>query len=156
MKSRIDFKRKGNSYLISFDPKCLTTESIRLGCVSVNKFPLWRMLPDPLVQNPVSWPAVRNWQITFFCGLAAIIIFVSDYHVKIPLLAPVLAFFSIVRIFVGIRVSDGRHVSKFITDYGETVLEIPHDQHNEEQRLAFEGQLTESIRAANGAECDND
>lgn len=147
---RLVYSWCGQDCTLEFDDEHLTWSKQSAVERSVIKTPLWRIMPEILIDRtvPDSLRRQARFAVNYFIG--ALIVYFSAIPNFVPLLAPVLAAYSIYNFFAFFRAAskfEGNYFqgSKIITEYGEEIAVIPHYQQLKENRIIFEKALIESV-----------
>lgn len=144
---KLGYIDRGYSMETYFDDRSLSIDSKRGARSEPNKLDLWRLHPDFTVgkaSNKYSFANLRSG-LTFFCS--SIIVFYSEFHSMIPLLAPFF-FLGLVRLVAAYTQSARGLYTRIYHSSGTHVLSIPHHGMSQRIRESFEKTLTEAIREA--------
>jgi hypothetical protein len=150
---RLSFTWAWCSCLIEYDDEHLTWTKERFPERYVTRTPLWRLMPEGIVEHSVPQNLRAETRGGLYLVIAAGVIFWSEIPRYVPLLAPALLLFGVwkfLQMFLAVSKFEGRpfEATKFVTEYGEEVAAIPHYSQIKEPRQAFEKQLMEKVNEA--------
>jgi len=91
-----------------------------------------------------------NLNFSIVSLLGSVIIYFSDYHVRIPLLAPALLLFGIVGLYLARDQLFPRTWTAIRYESGEIASYILHGKKNDSDRVSFEKNLIQAIEHAKG------
>lgn len=142
----LSYKRAGNRYSLEFDDEYLTS-SFRNGPVmQVTKTPLWRIMPELLVDSSIPESSIRYNRRFRYSLILGIVVYFSEIRVHIPLLAPVLFLYAAFSGYRFLRSVLPMEKTKVVTEWGEEIAVIPHHKQLADQRKRFEEGLMEAVR----------
>jgi hypothetical protein len=144
----LSFKRDGKRCTLEFDDEYLTCSFHDWPAFHTTKTPLWRIMPDFVIDRSVPDSSRRYGQIARYSFVASVVVYFSDIRVHVPLLAPALflcAAYSLYRVFRGVSPPEK---TKIVSEWGDEIAVIPHHEHIATQRARFQEALLESVREA--------
>ena len=144
----LSFKRDEKRCSLEFDSEYLTCSFHDWPALHTTKTPLWRIMPDFIIDRSVPDSSRRYGRIARYSFVASIVVYFSDIRIHVPLLAPALllsAAYSMYRVFRGVSPPEE---TKIVSDWGDEIVVIPHYEHIAVQRKGFEDALLETVREA--------
>ena len=144
----LSYKWYGYNCSLEFDEEYLTYSCRKTPTNKVTKTPLWRIMPELLVDRSFPESSWRRARAARYSFAGAIIAYFSHINIYVPLLAPVLVVHSIVNMFFAMRVAFPLSKTKIVTEWGDEIAVIPHHDRIAGLRKRFEEMLIESVRAA--------
>ncbi|MBI5384583.1 MAG: hypothetical protein HZA90_07820 [Verrucomicrobia bacterium] len=144
----LTFKRNGKRCILEFDSEYLTCSFHDWPAVHITKTPLWRIMPDLIIDRSVPDFSRRYGQVARYTFLASIVVYFSDIRTHVPLLAPALLLCAAYSMYWNFRGVYPPEKTKIVSEWGEEIAVIPHYEHIAEQRKGFEDALLETVREA--------
>ena len=147
-----EYKFLGKKTTLSFDERYLYEEwkkGIEKGKAT---YLLYRLSPNIIEATDLDKEALKHIRFSWYFLIASIIIYFSDYNETIPLLAPVLAAFSILIFVKNIRKTWPRVWAIVYDDYNYKQVSVPlsdnEDKSTSSEREKFMNDLSEAIAVA--------
>ena len=141
------FKRGFLRYTLSFDAEHLTVDCQSHTYSETTKTPLRELSPDLRRQRWIPETAKALGTESRNLVLLAVIVYFSDIHAHVPLLAPVSLGLGLLFGYKALR--QALPLQKTIIDSGDkAIVSIPHFQRLESARSTFEVALVKMIRRA--------
>jgi hypothetical protein len=144
----LSFKCGGRNCTLEFDQDYLTVCYRDTPELQLTKVPLWRIMPELLVDRSLPDSYRREGRVARYCLLGSIIAFFSDIQTHVPLLAPILLSCAAWTLFRAIRYAWPLDKTKIVSEWGEELAVIPHHDSLATARAAFEEKLLAAIRRA--------
>lgn len=148
------FKHEGKHCTFEFDGEYLTCSTRRGALLNVSKTPLWRILPELLMDRSVSDYARQHARIGRYTLVAGIVSYFSVIRDHVPLLAPALFLWTglcWLQFFRGIYPFQK---TKIVSEYGDEIAVIPHHEDIAARRKSFETAFLEAVREARSKHYD--
>src|SRR5213080_1204329 len=86
----LTFKAYGKRCTLEFDEEHLTCSFQDWPELQINKIPLWRVMPDLIVDRSIPVSSRKYGRIARYAFVASVVSYFSDFRVRVPLLAPTL------------------------------------------------------------------
>jgi hypothetical protein len=144
----LSFKRAGQRCTLEFDSEYLTHSFQDKPAFYISKTPLWRIMPELLVDRSIPESAWKHGRISRYSLAAAVVVYFSDIRAYVPLLVPALLLCALYSTYRGVRMVYPPQKTKIVSDWGDEIAVIPHHENIATNRKAFESALMEAVREA--------
>jgi hypothetical protein len=144
----LSFKRGSQRCTLEFDTLYLTRSRQTGPAVQITKTPLWRIMPELLIDRSIPESARQFARMLLFSSASAIVVYFSDLPLHVPLLLPALVICAAWCAYQIIRVVWPLEKTKILSDSGGQIGMIPHDERIDNQRKLFEQALLHAVRQA--------
>jgi hypothetical protein len=144
----LSYQYNGRRYTLEFDSDYLTCTSTSQPESHTSKTPLWRLLPELLVDKSIPEYSRYRGREARYLLIGAVVAYFSDIRPHVPLLAPALLALGLLCSYRAFRASWPLEKTKVITDYGEEIAVVPHHASIKTRRTTFEQGLLDAIRTA--------
>jgi len=151
-RQRLEYRYRGRVSTLEFDERHLFERWSTRFDEGERAHLLHRLSPRVRVARFVDRAAVGRLRTALALLAGSAVVLFSDYHERIPLLAPVLALFAVPGLVAGARDALPVRCVQICDEFNEIEIEIPLDrrepEEQAEQRAQFQGALEDAIEAA--------
>ena len=144
----LSFKRDGKRCTLEFDGEYLTCSFHDRAGFHISKTPLWRIMPELLVDRSIPETSRQYSRISRYSLVAGIVFYFSDIREHVPLLAPALFLCAAYSMYRTVRGVYPPQKTKIVSEWGDEIAVIPHHDHIATNRKNFEEGLLEAVREA--------
>ena len=147
-RKRLEVEHRGRSTLLEFDEEYLYERWRTWQGSGENAYPLRRLSPILRRGRSDTSVYINRARMGFAFLIAAVVIYFSEYHAKIPLAAPVLALLSIAPLISGARGSFPATCVQICDDYNTVEAWIPVADEADDGGLAIQEQFLNGLVSA--------
>ena len=144
----LSFKRDGKRCTLEFDDEYLTCSFRGRPALHIAKTPLWRIMPEFLVDQSIPEASWQYARVSRYSLAAGIVFYFSDIRGHVPLLAPALFLCAGYTAYRALRPVYPLQKTKIVSEWGDEIAVIPHHEHIATNRKSFEDALLVAIREA--------